>query len=75
VSLVLKDVSHTPATTDAIVHASEPVFATQLVISCELILNFWPGEFFDDAVIHDEKLLLFVVGGSGETRFTRRGFS
>jgi hypothetical protein len=68
---VLKDLSHAPTATDAIVHASESILATQLVISCELVLNFWPGEFFDDAVMHDEKLLLFVVGGSGETRLTR----
>jgi hypothetical protein len=73
-SLVLQDLFHAPTPSNAIVRASKPVFAAQVEKLDEFILNVWPGELFDRAVVHDGELLLFVVGGSGGTRFVHWNF-
>jgi hypothetical protein len=72
--LVLQDLFHTPTPSNAIVRVSKPVFAAQVEKSGGFILNIWPGELFDRAVVHDEEFLLFVVRGSGGTRFARWNF-
>ena len=58
----LQHLLHAPVLAKAIVDASETIPCADIEKACELVLYLGPGESSNDALVHDEELLLLRVG-------------
>jgi hypothetical protein len=64
----LENLLHAPVLANAVVDAGEAVLGAQVEEDGELVLDLRPRELLDHAVVHDEELLLFAVGGACRAR-------
>lgn len=64
-----EDLLHTPRLANAVVDAGQTILGPEVEEVRELILDLGPRQFLDDAVEHDEELLLFAIRGSGWTGY------
>jgi hypothetical protein len=63
---------HAPALAKPIVDASETIPCADIEKVCEFVLYLGPGELSNDALVHDEELLLLRVGKPCGPRDTLR---
>jgi hypothetical protein len=72
VRVALQHISHIPTITYAVVDAGQAVFTAGIEKARVSVLYLWPGELLDNAVVHNEELLLLRVGKSWGPRSLSR---